>query len=53
LTGNLRFEKNWNGWKKLKRCRYVFEPITNGNRIAREVAALMVVQKLKQDRRRE
>ena len=44
--GNLRFGRNWNGWRKLKRCHCIFEPIAKGNRIAGEVAAPKAIQKL-------
>jgi hypothetical protein len=44
-TGNLRFGKNWNGWKKLKRCRCVYAPIVKDNRIAGEVTELEAIQK--------
>jgi hypothetical protein len=43
--GNLRFEKNWNGWRKLKRCRCISVLIANGNQIAGGVAELKPIQK--------
>jgi len=44
----LRSAENWNGCKKLKRCRCVSAPIANGDRIAGEVAAPKAIQKLSQ-----